>query len=32
VVLVVGETARSANWGLSGYARQTTPQLAERCR
>jgi lipid A ethanolaminephosphotransferase len=29
VVLVVGETARSANWGLSGYARQTTPQLAQ---
>jgi lipid A ethanolaminephosphotransferase len=29
VVLVVGETARSANWGLSGYVRQTTPQLAQ---
>ncbi len=28
VVLVVGETARAANWGLSGYARDTTPQLA----
>jgi lipid A ethanolaminephosphotransferase len=28
VVLVVGETARRANWGLSGYARQTTPELA----
>lgn len=28
LVLVVGETARDANWGLSGYARQTTPQLA----
>ncbi|MBL8325605.1 MAG: sulfatase-like hydrolase/transferase [Rubrivivax sp.] len=28
VVLVVGETARSANWGLSGYARPTTPELA----
>ncbi len=28
VVVVVGETARAANWGLSGYARQTTPQLA----
>jgi lipid A ethanolaminephosphotransferase len=28
VVLVVGETARAANWGLSGYARQTTPALA----
>jgi lipid A ethanolaminephosphotransferase len=29
VVLVVGETARTANWGLSGYTRQTTPQLAQ---
>jgi len=28
VVLVVGETARAANWGLNGYARRTTPQLA----
>jgi lipid A ethanolaminephosphotransferase len=32
VVMVVGETARAANWGLNassgGYARQTTPQLA----
>jgi lipid A ethanolaminephosphotransferase len=28
LVLVLGETARAANWGLSGYARQTTPQLA----
>ena len=28
VVLVVGETARAANWGLNGYNRQTTPQLA----
>ena len=28
LVLVVGETARAANWGLSGYTRQTTPQLA----
>ncbi len=27
-VVVVGETARAANWGLNGYARQTTPQLA----
>jgi lipid A ethanolaminephosphotransferase len=27
--MVVGETARAANWGLSGYARQTTPQLAQ---
>ncbi len=29
VVLVVGETARAANWGLSGYARPTTPELAK---
>jgi len=28
LVLVVGETARAANWGLAGYARQTTPELA----
>ncbi len=28
VLLVVGETARAANWGLNGYARQTTPELA----
>ena len=28
LLLVVGETARAANWGLNGYARQTTPQLA----
>ena len=28
-VVVVGETARAANWGLSGYARQTTPELAK---
>ena len=27
-VIVVGETARAANWGLSGYARQTTPALS----
>lgn len=27
VVLVVGETARAANWGLNGYARDTTPRL-----
>jgi lipid A ethanolaminephosphotransferase len=27
---VVGETARAANWGLNGYARQTTPELAAR--
>lgn len=29
-VVVVGETARSANWGLAGYARPTTPGLAAR--
>ncbi|MEW6706789.1 MAG: phosphoethanolamine--lipid A transferase [Pseudomonadota bacterium] len=28
IVLVVGETARAANWGLNGYARATTPELA----
>ena len=28
LLIVVGETARAANWGLSGYARQTTPELA----
>lgn len=28
LVLVVGETARAANWGLNGYLRNTTPQLA----
>jgi lipid A ethanolaminephosphotransferase len=28
VVLVVGETARAANWQLNGYARATTPELA----
>jgi lipid A ethanolaminephosphotransferase len=27
VVVVVGETARAANWGLNGYARDTTPRL-----
>lgn len=26
--VVVGETARAANWGLGGYRRQTTPELA----
>ncbi|HSH56706.1 MAG TPA: sulfatase-like hydrolase/transferase, partial [Halomonas sp.] len=30
LVLVVGETVRAANWGLSGYDRQTTPRLADR--
>jgi lipid A ethanolaminephosphotransferase len=29
VVVVVGETARAANWGLSGYNRMTTPKLAQ---
>ena len=29
LVLVVGETVRAANWGLNGYSRQTTPQLAQ---
>lgn len=28
LVLVVGETVRARNWGLNGYARQTTPELA----
>ena len=28
LVLVVGETARSRNFGLNGYARDTTPELA----
>lgn len=28
LVLVVGETARAANWQLAGYARPTTPRLA----
>ncbi len=27
-VVMVGETARAANWGLNGYTRQTTPELA----
>ena len=27
LMLVVGETARAQNWGLSGYARDTTPAL-----
>ncbi|MFT3755320.1 MAG: phosphoethanolamine--lipid A transferase [Pseudoxanthomonas sp.] len=30
LLLVVGETARAQNWGLNGYARQTTPELARR--
>jgi len=28
LLLVIGETARAQNWGLNGYPRQTTPQLA----
>lgn len=28
VVLVLGETARAGNFGLNGYARDTTPELA----
>jgi lipid A ethanolaminephosphotransferase len=28
LLVVVGETARAQNWGLSGYARPTTPALA----
>ncbi|MDR7134285.1 lipid A ethanolaminephosphotransferase [Lysobacter niastensis] len=28
LVLVVGETVRAQNWGLNGYARQTTPELS----
>ena len=28
-VFVVGETARAANWGLNGYARDTTPELSK---
>ena len=27
LMLVIGETARAQNWGLSGYARDTTPAL-----
>lgn len=30
LLLVVGETARAANWGLDGYARDTTPALRAR--
>ena len=29
IVLVVGETLRAANFGLGGYARDTTPQLRQ---
>lgn len=30
IVLVVGETARAANFSLGGYARDTNPELARR--
>jgi lipid A ethanolaminephosphotransferase len=30
LVIVVGETARAANWQLNGYPRETTPELARR--
>ena len=30
LVLVVGETARADHFGLNGYARDTTPELAKR--
>ena len=30
LVLVVGETVRAQNWGLNGYERQTTPELARQ--
>lgn len=30
MILVVGETTRAQNWGLNGYTRQTTPELAKR--
>lgn len=30
LLLVVGETVRGDHWGLNGYARQTTPNLAAR--
>lgn len=30
LVLVLGETVRAQNWGLAGYQRQTTPELAQR--
>lgn len=28
LILVMGETTRAQNWGLNGYLRQTTPELA----
>jgi lipid A ethanolaminephosphotransferase len=30
MVIWVGETARAQNWGINGYARDTTPELAKR--
>lgn len=30
MLLVIGETVRADHWGLNGYARQTTPNLAAR--
>ena len=30
LVIILGETARAANWGLDHYARQTTSLLAQR--
>ncbi|MCX7647012.1 MAG: sulfatase-like hydrolase/transferase, partial [Elusimicrobiales bacterium] len=30
LILVIGETVRAKNWGLSGYERQTTPELKKR--
>lgn len=30
VVFIVGETARAANFGINGYARNTTPILAQK--
>ncbi len=29
LVVVIGETVRAQNWGLNGYARQTTPELSQ---
>lgn len=29
LLVVLGETTRAQNWGLNGYARQTTPELAQ---
>ncbi|MFT4058616.1 MAG: phosphoethanolamine--lipid A transferase [Legionella sp.] len=29
IVLVIGETVRAVDWGLNGYSRQTTPELAK---